>query len=81
MFRYQDIQVFVFLTIPLFTRSVMSLWVLLHKTRWIFEYISLTTTHYVTKFGQLININKSNNFQESFKLFRGLGLGSRPFSI
>ena len=37
MFRSQDIQVFVFLTIPWFTKSVASRWV--HETRCIFEYI------------------------------------------
>ena len=32
IFCSQDIQVFVFLTIPWFTKSVMSQWVLVHKT-------------------------------------------------
>ena len=59
----QDIQVFVFLTIPWFTKSVTSRWVLVHETRWIFEYIFWTTNHEVTKLGALINISKDNNFQ------------------
>ena len=63
MFRSQDIQVFVFLTIPWFTKSVTSQWVLVHKIRCIFEYIFWTTNHEVTKLGQLIDINKDNNFQ------------------
>ena len=66
MFRSQDIQVFVFLIIPWFTKSVTSWWVLVHETGCIFEYIFWTTTHEVIKRGQLIDINKGNNFQESF---------------
>ena len=44
MFRFQDIQVFIFLTISWFTKSVMSWWVLVLETVhfWI-------TTHTVTK--------------------------------
>ena len=63
MFRSQDIQVFVFLTNPWFTKLVMSRWVLAHETRCIFEYTFWTTTHDVTKLGQLIDISKDNNFQ------------------
>ena len=63
MFHSQDIQVFVFLTIPWFTKSVTSQWVLVHETRCIFEYIFWTTNHEVTKLGQLIDISKYNNFQ------------------
>ena len=59
----QDIQVFIFLAIRWFTKSVTSQWVLVHETRCIFEYIFWTTTHEVTKFGQLIDISKDNNFQ------------------
>ena len=62
MFCSQDIQVFVFLTIPWFTKSVTSR-VLVHETRCVFEYIFWTTTHEVTKLGQLIDISKDNNFQ------------------
>ena len=40
-----------------------------------------TTTDLVTKLGQLIDINKSNNFQESFQQSGGLELSSRVFSI
>ena len=39
MFRSQDIEVFVFLTIPRSTKSVMSWWVLVFETRCIFYYI------------------------------------------
>ena len=63
MFHSQDIQVFVFLTIPWFSKSVTSWWVLVHETGCIFEYIFWTTTHEVTKLGQLIDISKDNNFQ------------------
>ena len=45
MFCSQGIQVFVFLTIPWFTISTMSWWVLVHKAGCIFEYIFWTTTH------------------------------------
>ena len=39
MFRSQDIQVFVFLSIPWFTKSVTSLWVLVYETWSIFAYM------------------------------------------
>ena len=39
MFRSQDIQVFVFLTIPWFTKSVTSWWVLVHETEFILKII------------------------------------------
>ena len=45
MFRSQDIQVFVFLTIPWSAKSVTSRWVLVHETRYIFIHIFWTTTH------------------------------------
>ena len=70
MFRSQDIQVFVFLTIPWFTKSVTSRWVLVHETRCIFEYIFWTTTHEVTKLGQLIDISKDNNSVISWTIKR-----------
>ena len=63
MFRSQDIQVFVLLTIPWFTKSVTSRYVLVHEIRCIFEYIFRTTNHEATKLGQLIDIIKCNNFQ------------------
>ena len=53
MFRSQDIQGFVFLTIPWFTKSVIYRQ---DETRYIFEYIFWTTSHEVTKLGQLIDI-------------------------
>ena len=63
IFRYQDIQIFVFLTVPWFTKSVRSQWVLVHETRCIFKYILWTTIHEVIKLGQLIDIGKGNNLQ------------------
>ena len=39
IFRSQDIQVFLFLTIPRSTKSVTSWWVLIHETKCIFDYI------------------------------------------
>ena len=45
------------------------------------QVFAFSTTHDVTKLGQLIDINKGNNFQESFEQFGGLGLSSRSFSI
>ena len=69
-----------FLTIPLSTKSVTSRWVLVHETRCIFEYIFWTTNHEVTTLGQLTDISKYNNFQQSFEQFGRLGLDSRSFS-
>ena len=79
MFRSQDIQVF--LTIPWFTKSMTSRWVLVHEIRCIFEYNFWTTTHEVTKLGQLIDINKCNNCQYSFEQFGGQGLDPGPFNL
>ena len=81
MFHSQDIPIFVFLTTPWFTKSMMSRWVLVDKTGCIFEYIFRTTIHWVIYFDQLIDINKGNNFRESFEQFGGLGLSSKSFSI
>ena len=39
IFYSQDIQVFIFLAIPWFTKFVTSWWVLVHETRCIFEYL------------------------------------------
>ena len=69
-----------FLTISWFTKSVMSWWVSVHETVCIFECIFWTTTHQVTKLGQLIDISDGNNSQKSFAQFGGLGLSSRFFS-
>ena len=63
VFCSQDIQVFVFLTSPWFTESVMSWWLLVHGARYIFEYIFWTTTNEVAKCGQLIDITKGNNLK------------------
>ena len=63
MFRSQDIQDFVFLTIPWLTKSVTSRRVLVHETRCIFEYTFWTTNHEAIIFGQLIDISKDNTFQ------------------
>ena len=50
--------------------------------RWcIFKHIFWTTIHKVTKIDPLINVNKGNNFQESFEQLGGLRLRSRSFSI
>ena len=76
MFRSQDTQVFVFLTISWFIKSVTSWRVFVHETGCGFEY----TTHWVTKLGNW-DINNSNKFQESFEHFGRLRLSSRSFSI
>ena len=52
---------FAFLTILWFTISVTSQWVLVHETRYLFEYIFWITTHQVTKLGQLIDISNDIN--------------------
>ena len=57
MFHSQDNQVFVFLTVPWFTKSVTSRWVLVHEIRCIFEYIFWTTNYEVTKLSQSIDIS------------------------
>ena len=68
-FRSQEIQDFVFLNISFLNIS--------H----IVNISHLNISHKVTKLGQLIDICKGNNFQETFEQFRGLGLSSRSFSI
>ena len=52
---------------------------LVHETRHIFEHIFSTTAHGITKLGQLIDISKGNNFQESYEQFGELRLNSRSF--
>ena len=69
MFCSQNIQVFVFLTIPWFSKSVNSWCVLVNETGCIFQHIFWTRTHKVIKLGQLVDINKDNNFQVSFEQF------------
>ena len=73
MFRSEDTQVFVFLTIPWFTKSVTSRWALVYETRCIFEYIFWTTTQEVTKLGQLIDKNKGDNFSNFLNNFEDWG--------
>ena len=55
---------------------VTSWWVLVQETGCNFEYIFWTTTHKATKLGQLTDICKGNNCQESFEQFGGLELSS-----
>ena len=81
MFHSRDIQVFVFLTIPWFTKCVTSRWVLVLETRCIFGYIFWTTTHEATKLGQLIDISKGDNFQKFFEQSEGVELDSRSFLV
>ena len=83
MFCCHDIQVFVFLAILWFSKSVTPRWVLLHDTRCIFEYMFWTTNHWVTKLGQLIDLSKGKkgHFQESFEQFGRVGISSRSFSV
>ena len=44
-------------------------------------FVNISSTHQATKLGQLIDISKENNFQESFEQFGRLGLRSRSFTI
>ena len=65
MFRSQDIQVFIFLTIY----DLPNLWrhdEYYYMKQGAFLNIFLTKTHWVTKLGPLRDITKSNDFQESF---------------
>ena len=83
MFYSQDIQVFVFLAISWFTKSVTAWWVLVHETKNILEYISFEPQ--LIKLPNLVSlidiINKGNNFQEPFEEFGGLELSFRFFLI
>ena len=63
MFHSLDIQVFVFLIIPWFTKSVMLWWGLVHETGGIFEYKFWSTTHWATKLGQSKELNKAIIFR------------------
>ena len=71
--------VFVFLTIPWYTKSVMSWWVLVQGTFLSipFESQLISPTNVV----QLIDISKDNIFVKSFEQFGGMGLNSRPLLI
>ena len=81
MFHSQDTQVYVFVTIPRFTKLVTSWWVLVHEAGCNFEYILWNTTHWVPNPGHLIDICKGNNFQESFVQHGGLGLNPRSLNL
>ena len=71
--------VFVFLTIPWYTKSVMSWWVLVQGAFLSipFESQLINPTNVV----QLIDISKDNIFVKSFEQFGGMGLNSRPLLI
>ena len=66
MFHSQDIQVFLALAVPWFTKSVTSWSVLGHETNCIFEYIFWPTIHQITKLGQLVDINICIKFSGIF---------------
>ena len=79
MFRSQDIPVFVFLTIPWFTKSVMmniGTGDRIHFWIYCLNHSSLSNQ---TEICQLIDMNKGNNFQESCEQFGGLD--SKEISI
>ena len=62
MFRLPDIQAFVFLTAPSFTKSVKSWWVLFHKRGCIFEYIFWTATPYQHFYKKHLKLGKNPIF-------------------
>ena len=78
MFRSQDIQDFVFLTIW-FTESVTSWWVVVHEAGCIFEYIFYISLSHQTR--PIDRYKKGSNFQESFEQLGKLGLSFRLLLI
>ena len=79
IFRSQDIQLFLFLTIQWFTKSVTSRWMLVYETGCIFEYVFWTTTRQVAKLGQLIDINKEKRFRNHLNNLEDWGRVPGPF--
>ena len=80
MFRSQDISVFVFLTIPWFTKSAASWWV--HEARCILNIsFKLQLINSANMVDLLIDITKRNIFLKSIERFGRPGLSSRPCSI
>ena len=76
---FSRFQVFEFLTIPWLAKSVRYYYYMRQGAS---LYISFETQLIkATKLGQLIDMNNNNNFQESFKQFKRLGLSSRSFWI
>ena len=73
MFCSRDIQAFIFLIIPRFTKSVTSWWVLVRETVHFWIYLLNHHTLKPTKFGQLIDISNSNIFLKSFKQLKDWG--------
>ena len=63
----RDIQVFVLLTIPWFTKYVTSR-VLVHETGWIFEYTFWNTTHYPQQTWSIDRCKQGQYFSEIFWL-------------
>ena len=60
VFRFQDIHVFILLTIPWFTKYVTSWWVLVHGSGCIFEYISITNYVKIPVFHLFEKVNKGH---------------------
>ena len=64
--QFKNTQVFVFLTTPWFTKSVVSWWVLVHETGGIFEYIFWTKTHQVYQTWSIDRYMKGQQFSGIF---------------
>ena len=78
MLRSQDIQVFVFLTIPWFVKSVAS-WVLVHETECIFEYL-LNHNSLTQQTWPIDRYMQRQYFSGTFWTIWGLGLSFSSFS-
>ena len=78
MFRSQDIQVFLILTIYQIFDVMMriSTWEKVHFRKYLLNHRWLSRQTWA-----IIDISQGNNFPESFEQFGGLGLSSRSFSI
>ena len=77
MFRFQDIQVFAFLTNQICDVMMsVSTSDRVHSSIYLLNHNSLSRHIFI----QLIDISKGSNFQESFEQLAGLGLSSSFFS-
>ena len=80
IFRSRDLQVFVFLTIPWFIKSVTPWWILVHETVqfWIYILNQNSLSHQTWSIDRYKQVQF---FMKSFERFERLGLSSRPFPI
>ena len=81
IFRFWDINVFMFETVLTTWRVVVSWWELAHEVEHVLEYNFWISNNLDIKLRQLISIIMGNIFKKKCTWFGGLDSRSKPFSI